>query len=119
MFRLRTVKTCLLGAGARGSLASSFSTLRTVSPMTRLRQAALPKILTSVAEQPVNSSSSPSALSLVTNILQRRWKARGNSYQPNTLKRKRKFGFLSRMSTSAGRKIIKRRRAKGRWYLAH
>ncbi|MDR2461853.1 MAG: 50S ribosomal protein L34 [Mycoplasmataceae bacterium] len=36
------------------------------------------------------------------------------TYQPNKLKRARKFGFLFRNSTSNGKKIIKRRRQKGR-----
>ncbi len=36
------------------------------------------------------------------------------TYQPNKSKRKRTHGFLSRMSTPSGRKIIKQRKAKGR-----
>jgi len=36
------------------------------------------------------------------------------TYQPKKKKRVRKHGFMKRMASAAGRKILKARRAKGR-----
>ncbi|HLY32603.1 MAG TPA: 50S ribosomal protein L34 [Ktedonobacterales bacterium] len=39
------------------------------------------------------------------------------TWQPKRLPRKRKHGFMRRMSTADGRQVLKSRRLKGRWRL--
>ena len=39
------------------------------------------------------------------------------TYQPKTIKKKRTHGFLARVKTRNGRRVLNRRKAKGRHYL--
>lgn len=48
-----------------------------------------------------------------------RHRSRGTEYQPSQRKRKRKHGFLTRKRHVGGRKILERRRTKGRAHLTH
>ena len=52
-------------------------------------------------------------------VQQVRWGSRGTEYQPSQRVRKRRHGFLARKRSVSGRKILVRRRAKGRKFLTH
>lgn len=40
------------------------------------------------------------------------------TFQPSLIIRKRRHGFLSRLGTKGGRRVLSRRKAKGRWKIS-
>ncbi|KAF8920000.1 ribosomal protein L34-domain-containing protein, partial [Mucidula mucida] len=64
---------------------------------------------------PTLSQSSP----ILGSLQQLRFVKYGTEYQPSQRKRKRRHGFLARLRSRTGRKILLRRQAKGRKYLSH
>ncbi|KAJ6557171.1 ribosomal protein L34-domain-containing protein [Mycena sp. CBHHK59/15] len=94
---LSAVRTCLTG------------TVLKKTPMLLSRPQFLPVFVPSVW--------SPSPI--LASLQQLRYAKLGHEYQPSQRVRKRRHGFLSRKRSPGGRKIIVRRRAKGRKYLTH
>ncbi|KAJ7287694.1 ribosomal protein L34-domain-containing protein [Mycena rebaudengoi] len=56
---------------------------------------------------------------VLASLQQLRFAKMGHEYQPSQRVRKRRHGFLARKRSLGGRRIIARRRAKGRKYLTH
>ncbi|KAJ6475203.1 ribosomal protein L34-domain-containing protein [Mycena vitilis] len=56
---------------------------------------------------------------VLASLQQLRYAKMGHEYQPSQRVRKRRHGFLARKKSAGGRKILARRRAKGRKYLSH
>lgn len=93
----------------------TLTNLSSSSPLRLMNKTSVPLLLSPFQHQ----HQRPSLITLLTDLTQKRWNTRGNTYQPSTLKRKRRVGFLARAKSKMGQKIIKRRKEKGRWYLSH
>lgn len=74
---------------------------------------------TSLSSSRILLNSIPATRVSLLEVVQIRGAKYGMEYQPNNLKRKRKHGYLKRIRTPGGRKILERRKAKGRKWLSH
>lgn len=84
------------------------------SPFTTLLPFPHPMLLRSMP--PLDASLTPTFSPVMVHA---RYRSRGTEYQPSQRKRKRKHGFLARKRHVGGRKILERRRTKGRTHLTH
>ncbi|KAJ4346301.1 hypothetical protein N0V95_005511 [Ascochyta clinopodiicola] len=104
--------------------ARNMSLLNSRRPM--LAPSSLPATLAAPGSAPSPITSSSETLDLVGKIsahpafagLQIRCGPR-DTYNPSHIVRKRRHGFLSRLRTKKGRKLLMRRLTRGRWNLSH
>ena len=98
---------------------SATSTVYTRTPMTTAWRAPIPSSPILSMTRPMlwnkNVGASPSQIPLGGV----RFTTYGSEYQPSQRKRKRKHGFLARLRSRTGKKILIRRRAKGKTAISH
>ncbi|XP_068958160.1 large ribosomal subunit protein bL34m [Petaurus breviceps papuanus] len=118
-FVLRTLSLWRGLVGSRGGpLVTPDAAARSFLPL--LPQLRSITLLTRVSTDPCSSFHEAQHRSLSPWCYQQvRSKARGNEYQPSNIKRKRKHGWIKRLSTPGGVQVILRRMLKGRKSLSH
>ncbi|PGH07701.1 ribosomal protein L34 [Blastomyces parvus] len=89
------------------SLLRSPTTPTAFAQPTRATTAGSPLLPLSILSFPIRPFSASAALG-----------AKRNTYNPSRRVQKRRHGFLARLKSTSGRKILARRRAKGRKYLS-
>ncbi|KAJ3353346.1 39S ribosomal protein L34, mitochondrial [Allomyces javanicus] len=100
----------------RATTAVRAGSLATTSLLPRLAPPALTPAAAAM-RTPLSAAFAPSPA--FTGVLGARGVKFGTEYQPSIIRRKRKWGFLARTNSKAGRKILHRRMLKGRKYLSH
>ena len=105
----------------RGSLRGS-SISSTLSAQARSSAVQTNKItnqINNTVNNTINNNNNNNGAFSFLSFLQVRFITYGREFQPNHLKRKRKHGFLARQRSKSGRRILARRRLKGRKHLSH